>query len=64
MIFMAMVINMAVAGMVGAGIPLLMRKLGYDPAQSSTIFLTALSDLVGFMTLLGLATVFQSRLMS
>ena len=34
-----------------------MERLGFDPAQSATIFTTTLTDLVGFFTLLGLATV-------
>jgi magnesium transporter len=40
--------NVAVAGLAGASIPLLLRKLGADPAQASSIFLTLVTDLVGF----------------
>ena len=40
--------NVAVAGLAGASIPLLLRKLGADPAQASSIFLTLITDLVGF----------------
>jgi magnesium transporter len=38
----------AVAGLAGASIPLVLRKLGADPAQASSIFLTLITDLVGF----------------
>jgi magnesium transporter len=40
--------NVAVAGLAGASIPLVLRKLGADPAQASSIFLTLITDLVGF----------------
>jgi magnesium transporter len=40
--------NVAVAGLAGASIPLILRKLGADPAQASSIFLTLITDLVGF----------------
>lgn len=51
----AMVINMALAAVVGAAIPLGLRALGLDPAQSSSIFLTTVTDIVGFVAFLGLA---------
>jgi len=35
------------------GIPMLMKKLGFDPAQSATIFATTVTDIVGFFSLLG-----------
>jgi magnesium transporter len=53
---LAMLISMNLAGIVGAGVPLLMRRLGIDPAQSSAILLTTTIDIVGFAILLGLAT--------
>ena len=40
--------NVAVAGLAGASIPLILRRLGADPAQASSIFLTMVTDLVGF----------------
>ena len=40
--------NVSVAGLAGASIPLILRKLGADPAQASSIFLTLITDLVGF----------------
>jgi len=60
---LAMIVNMLAAGLAGAGIPLVMKKLGYDPAQSSGIFLTTVTDVVGFLAFLGFATVFESKLL-
>ena len=59
---LAMLCNLIVASTVGAAIPLTMRKFGVDPAQSSTIFLTMITDTVGFLSFLGLATLFWSLL--
>ncbi len=61
-IAMAMVISMAMAGLAGAGIPLALKAFGQDPAQSSSIFLTTITDIVGFISFLGLATLFADRL--
>ncbi|MEA3307564.1 MAG: magnesium transporter, partial [Elusimicrobiota bacterium] len=58
----AMFINMSVAGLAGAFIPLTMKKLGYDPAHSSGIFLTTITDVVGFFSFLGLAWLFYDKL--
>jgi len=52
----AMVINLIVAGFFGALIPLIMKKLGKDPATSATIFITTATDVLGFFVFLGLAT--------
>lgn len=41
-------VNLVVAGFAGAGIPVLLRRLGLDPALASNIFLTLITDLVGF----------------
>jgi len=51
----AMVFSMIVAALLGAAIPLALRALGRDPAQSASIFLTTLTDVVGFASFLGLA---------
>ena len=61
-IAIAMVISMAMAGLAGAGIPLALKAFGQDPAQSSSIFLTTVTDIVGFVSFLGLATVFSGML--
>lgn len=53
----AMVVSMMAAGLAGACIPIALTKLDQDPAQSSSIFLTTITDVIGFMTFLGIATV-------
>ena len=53
---MAMVINLVVAGFAGAVIPLLLERQGVDPAVASSVILTTVTDIVGFMVFLGLAT--------
>mgnify|MGYP006281209433 CR=1 FL=1 len=52
----AMVLSMITAGVAGVAIPLGLQKLGVDPALSSTIWMTTITDLAGFFFLLGLAT--------
>jgi magnesium transporter len=52
----AMIINLLVAGLFGTMVPLVMKKLGKDPATSATIFITTATDILGFMAFLGLAT--------
>ncbi|MGE4527833.1 MAG: magnesium transporter [Rhodospirillaceae bacterium] len=54
----AMVSNMVVAGLAGILIPLTLDRLKVDPAVASGVFLTALTDSVGFFAFLGLATIF------
>jgi len=53
----AMVFNLMVAGCFGALIPMIMQKLGKDPATSATIFITTCTDVLGFFVFLGLASV-------
>ncbi|MDX1386296.1 MAG: magnesium transporter, partial [bacterium] len=57
---LAMVISMMAAGLAGAVIPLTLTALKQDPAQSSSIFLTTVTDIVGFLSFLGLATILAS----
>lgn len=52
----AMIVNLFVAGLFGAVVPLVMRSLGKDPATSATIFISTATDVFGFMAFLGLAT--------
>jgi len=54
----AMILNMVVAGLAGILIPLGLNKLGIDPAIASTVFLTTITDVVGFLSFLGLAAWF------
>ena len=51
----AMLGNMLVAGLAGAGVPLLLRRLGLDPAVSSAVFVTTFTDVIGFAIFLGMA---------
>lgn len=52
---LALVINHTLAAVSGVAIPFVMKALGFDPAQSATIFATTITDVVGFFALLGLA---------
>jgi magnesium transporter len=54
----AMVVNMVVAGLAGTTIPLVLDRTGVDPAVASSVFLTTITDVVGFFAFLGLAAVF------
>ncbi|WP_435097637.1 magnesium transporter [Halorubrum sp. N11] len=51
----SMVANLVIAGFFGALTPLIVDKLGYDPATSATIFITTATDVLGFFVFLGLA---------
>lgn len=52
----AMVFTMTFSGFAGAAIPLTLKKFNFDPAQSSSIFVTGAADMVGFLVFLQLAT--------
>jgi magnesium transporter len=54
----AMLINLSIAALSGTIIPLTLKHLGIDPAIASPVFLTTVTDVVGFVTFLGLATLF------
>ena len=54
----AMVVNMAVAGLAGTLIPIGLERVGVDPAIASSVFLTTVTDVVGFLAFLGLAATF------
>lgn len=61
-IFLSMILSMIVAGVFGAIIPIMLTVTGQDPAQSSSIFLTTVTDVAGFFSFLGIATLFISML--
>ncbi len=61
-ISVAMVLSMTIAAVAGAGVPLALDLAGQDPAQSSSIILTTVTDVVGFFSFLGLATMFSALL--
>ena len=54
----AMVLNLLLAAVMGVTVPLLMHKLGRDPAVGSSVMITAITDSGGFFIFLGLATLF------
>jgi len=58
----AMVISMVAAGFAGALVPIMLQRFGQDPAQSSSIILTTVTDVVGFFSFLGIATLLSSML--
>jgi magnesium transporter len=53
---LAMIVNQIVAAMGGVMVPLGLEKLGLDPALASGTFVTTLTDVMGYLTFLGLAT--------
>ena len=53
-----MVCNLLAAALAGTLIPIGLQRFGVDPAVSSTVFLTTVTDVVGFLAFLGLATIF------
>ncbi len=59
---LAMIVNLVAAGVSGAIIPLTLKAFGQDPAQSSAILLTTVTDIIGFFSFLGFAMIFQSLL--
>lgn len=61
-IFISMIMSMVIASMAGAMIPILLTVSGQDPAQSSSIFLTTVTDIAGFFSFLGIATFFIAML--
>ncbi|WP_133500301.1 magnesium transporter [Cognatilysobacter terrigena] len=54
----ALLINQVAAAIAGVLIPVTIRRLGFDPALASSIFLTTVTDVMGFFSFLGLATLF------
>ena len=54
-ILAAMIVNMVAAGFSGILIPLGLNRIGVDPALAATVFVTTVTDVVGFFTFLGLA---------
>ena len=54
----AMIANLIIAGLSGTLIPLSLERMGIDPAVSSSVFITTVTDVIGFLSFLGLATLF------
>lgn len=61
-IAIAMVVSLATASVAGSVIPIALTRLGQDPAQSSTIILTTITDIAGFFSFLGIATLLANLL--
>jgi magnesium transporter len=55
-IFLAMTGNLVIAGITGSSIPLVLKRVGIDPAIASSIIITTFTDVFGFLLLLGLAS--------
>jgi len=58
LLFLGMTANLIVAGLAGTFIPIIMKRLKIDPAISATVFVTTCTDIGGFFSFLGLATIF------
>ena len=54
----AMIINLVIAGLVGTLIPISLNKINIDPALASGVILTTITDVFGFLSFLGLASIF------
>lgn len=61
-LFLAMVINMGVAGLSGAAIPLLLKAVRQDPALGSGVIVTTFTDVFGFLSFLGIGTLMLNQL--
>jgi len=58
----AMLVSLAVAGLVGSAVPLLLKAMGHDPALGSSVIVTTFTDACGFFTFLGTATLVIDRI--
>ena len=60
-IAIALIINLITAALTGATLPLFLNRIGIDPALAGGVILTTVTDVVGFLSFLGLATLFYAR---
>ena len=58
LISIAMVLNMIVAGLFGILVPVTLKKFNVDPAIASSVFVTTITDVIGFLSFLGLGAYF------
>lgn len=58
----SMVLSMVAAGIAGASVPIVLTRLGQDPATASSIILTTVTDVAGFLSFLGIATLLSNLL--
>lgn len=61
-LFLSMVVNMVLAGLMGSCVPLTLKKLNLDPAVGAGIFVTASTDITGFLVFLSFANYFADKL--
>ncbi len=61
-LFVAMVLNLAIAGFAGAAVPLFLKAIKQDPALGGGVMVTTFTDVTGFLAFLGLATLFIENL--
>ena len=61
-IALAMISSMILAAVSGALVPIILKRMGQDPALSSSIILTTVTDIAGFMSFLGIATILSGML--
>ena len=57
-ISIAMILNMIVAGLFGILVPIFLKKINIDPALASSVFVTTITDVIGFLSFLGIGAFF------
>ena len=55
---LGIVLNMVIGALAGVTVPLLLERLGLDPAVASSVFVTTITDVFGFFAFLGLAALY------
>ena len=58
LICVAMVVNLVCSAIAGIFIPIILRKFNQDPAIAGSVVVTTVTDVIGFFSFLGLATIF------
>jgi len=58
LIAVSMILNMIVAGLFGILVPISLKKFNIDPAIASSVFVTTITDVIGFLSFLGLGAIF------
>ena len=58
LIAISMILNMIVAGLFGILVPVTLKKFNIDPALASSVFVTTITDVIGFLSFLGIGSIF------
>ena len=58
LIGVSMILNMIVAGLFGILVPVSLKKMNIDPALASSVFVTTITDVIGFLSFLGIGSLF------